>query len=1224
MNRFRTKKKAKDDLAASRTSEDSEQSSFRGFLGRKKVQQEEVKKEFDLSTALPSTDDFRTSLLMSNLSARFSMLREQDDPNTKIGKASDDSVLYPKRQSRMAEFGFSNSAGLTDIAEVESIKAAAFLRKDSFASDETGGGSVMNRSKPTEGNNLFGGRQKIYKIPAGAKSLGGGMTGRALYDDDVAMSAFQRWRLAERERSRERESSAERGSTESDRPEDETEPARAPSPILSTYNRKRETTSTTSSASIMARNSTAATSIASQVTGSVKDAASSTTPTSATSSVLGSDRLVTRTRKLYEQGLTQDMQEQQSSALSKIDTLARQRPFGTRTPDLAANSPSSIVSAPLDRSISERRALLAKASAPNMRFASSSTASASTSPVDLVAKAPSQPEAKPTFGGVPPLSPPISETGEVPILPIQPNDIGKATALGMFQKPSQPYDESRFAERQILLKQGREAPAQSLRAESDAITHPLSSVATKARPQVGKAQSVGQEEGLPPTPVPDSELLVVNLAATLLTPELNIERPADEDHPAFRQSALPTPLSVNGKTGHQHPTILQEQSTVTINKPKDSPTLGVPSSGLSGMVRQHLRSESNASSIYEGGRPQTSGRDSRFNLGEFSPSLVEDLASRSNPWMNSGHEWAVSYYGNKETPKPTPQENPMVETKESDRPANVTEAETDEFASQLADARRRVREKLTSFVESDSSRSGSPRPPSASSKDFGTPASSTSLGLGILKTSSSRSSLVDRSRGAVGNQPKPIKMLGIGSATMSSSPQPSKESFDEKDLQPLETMKEETPREAEARVSSESANNDEDGNSTANPGLRAFRQARRELQKRRELETLARHQMSQTSQPKDQSLNQPFVAQPPPRADRNANNQRTPSRERKPPPVAYRQRAPSDEQRYHNSPGPSGERDRSGSESSRRSNSRPRVGTNMRPQDQLMPGARQPTMRSPGLPGTDIKGSPIMPPHPYPGRGVPSPAPSPHLNQSRSIGNLAVHTGRLGFDAHAGQPSPISPMGLPSPAPYASAQPGSPIGNGASFGSRPRQSSTSNSPALGPVNGGFYGQMKRMVDKRDISEPTFMSSTTRVPTMNLPQQRPSDMSDRGRSNPSSPSRSNSRGPAPPVPPINPRRMRQGHEEAGLVAPRLPYTNQANNSATSLDFEENRSAFSVSEDEAGGKPDRRRLRKAPPTDAQGLGTRGPGGKVSRENSPPYLAKGPLKNRTTINMGPGGMI
>ncbi|KAK3991516.1 hypothetical protein QBC44DRAFT_50653 [Cladorrhinum sp. PSN332] len=1222
MNRFRTKKKAKEskeskeskepkeDFVVTRPSEDSEQSSFRGFLGRKKPQQEEVKKEFDLTTALPSDDNFRTSLLMSNLSARFSMLREQDDPNTKIGKASDDSVLYPKRQSRMADFGFSGGVGLSDIAEVESIKAAPFFRKDSFASDDTGGGSMLNRSKPTEGNVLFGGRQKIYKIPAGAKSTGGGMGGRALYDDDVAMSAFQRWRLEERERdrSREREVSAERGSANLDEPEEESEQTRAPSPMLSAYNRKRETTSTTSSASIMARNSTAATSIASQVTGSVKDApppaatTTTTTPTSATSSGAASERLVTRTKRLYEQGMTQDMHEQQSSALSRLDTLTRQRPFGS-------NAPS-----PIERSLNERRALLAKASAPNLRFGSSSTASTSTSPIDLGAKVATQPEVKPAFGAAPPLSPPVSETGEVPILPIQPNDIGKATALGMFQKPSQPYDESRYAERQIQLNQGRDTPAQRYRTESDDTSRSLSSASTKAKAEHIKTQSTVQEEGLPPTPVPDSEVPVPSISASLLTPELNIERPADEDHPAFRQSALPTPLAVAGKAGNEPMPSLREQSsepTVSIDKPMNSPTLGVPSSGLSGMVRQHLRSESTASSIYEGGRPQTSGRDSRFHLEPFSPSLVEDLANRSNPWMNSGHEWAVSYYGNKESPRPAPKETPIVEAREPEQPVRVTQEETDEFASQLADARRRVREKLTSFVESDSSRSGSPHPPSESSKDLGTPASSTSLGLGILKSSSSKSSLADRARPV--NPPKPIKMpmLGIGAATMSSSPQPSKESFDEKEV--LRPMQKEVSREAEpqsTRVSSESANNDEgdkeDDASTSNPGLRAFRQARRELQRRRELETLARHQITQTSQPKEQALDQPFSPQPPPpRADRNAR-QRTPSRERKPPPVAYRQRAPSDEQRYHNSP--SGERDRSGSESNGRSNSRP---PRLRPQEQLAPGSRQPMMRSPGLPGTDIKGSPIMPRHPYPGGGAPSPAPSPHLNQSRSIGNLAVHTGRLGSDAHPGQPSPISPMGLPSPAPYAAqGQPGSPMGSGPSFGSRPRQSSNASSPAMGPVNGGFHGQMRRVIDKREISEPTFMSSTTRVPTMNLPQ---------GSQAPPPRSRSNSRGQAPPVPPINPRRMRQGYEDAGLAAPKLPYSNQANNSATSLDFEENRSAFSVSDDEAGGKPDRRRLRKAPPPEL-----RGPSGKPGRDNSPPYLAKGPQGNRTTLNLGPGGMI
>ncbi|KAK4187431.1 hypothetical protein QBC35DRAFT_234148 [Podospora australis] len=1222
MNRFRTKKKAKDDLStAARSSEDSEHSSRAFFRSKKKTQQEETKPEFDLTTALPSNDDFRTSLLMSNLSARFSMLREQDDPNSKIGKASDDSVLYPKRQSRMADFGFSSGVGLSDIAEVESIKAP-FLRKDSFASDDTDSkGNVMSRSKPTEGNNLFGGRQKIYKIPAGAKSSSGGMTGRALYDDDVAMSAFQRWRAAERERSR------ERAEAESEQQGEDDEPARPTSSGLNAYNPKRETSSTTSSASIMARNSTAATSINSQVTGSTRESQVSTTPTSvsASSTPAAPERLVTKAKRLYEQGLTQNMQEQQSSALSRIDTLTGKRSFGTRATDPTASVPSPTTSAALDRPLTERRAMLAMASAPNLRSASPVVTSTSTSPT-MGISVPAQPEAKPSFGGAPPLSPPISETGEVPILPIQPNDIGKATALGMFQKPAQPYDESRYAQRQIQLQQGRETPTQKFTTDSNDMSEsqpaPLTVHDSGAKIEPIKTKGVAQDTGLPPTPIPDSAVPPSEIPSVILpsvSPEASLQRPSDEDHPAFRQSAMPTPLSVSSKLSDE-PSPVSEQLSIDLGNnnpadrsPMDSPTLGgatlVPA-GLSGMVRQHLRSESNASSIYDE-KPQTSGFDSRLNSGAFSPSLVHDLAGRSNPWMNSGHEWAVSYYGSsadKPESQAKSQEDTPQETKPSDRTSNIPEEEedADEFASQLADARRRVREKLTSYVESDSSRAASPQP--QSERELATAASSPSLGLGILKSKSSLGSIVDRSRNVAATQSKTMKMLGVSAANVGTSPQPTKQFFDERELSTLGTMKEERTatrlaKESQStRVSSESANDEEsrsvddkDDGVSANPGLKAFRQARRELQRRKELETLARHQASQTSYSNDQ-------IQPPPRADRGANS-RNPSGERRPPPVAYRPRAPSDESNYNNSPRPSGDRDRSGSESGARSNSRP---PRIRTQDQLAPGsARPPMMRSPGLPGTDIKGSPIMPPHPYPGRGVPSPAPSPLLNQSRSVGNLALHTGRLGFDHPSGQPSPISPMGLPSPSPYAAGAPASPIGTPTSLGPRQRQSSLAHSPALGPVN-----SMRRPVDKREISEPTLLSSTTRVPVMNLPNQRPpmgSEAGDRGRQYPEPRSRSGSRGngPAPPVPPINPRRRREDSRNR------------------QLEQDDTKSAF-TSEDEA-ARDYRRRLRKANPSAADGPVPPSPrsAGVRGRDNSPPYLAKGPPP-RMNPGMGPGGMI
>ncbi|KAJ2978286.1 hypothetical protein NUW58_g7544 [Xylaria curta] len=317
MNRFRTKRRAKDEDAVPRPSQDSESSmSFRGFRKGKKPQEPE-RKEIDLATALPSTDDFRTSLLMTGLSARFSMLREQDDPNTKIGKASDDSVLFPNRQSRIDLASF---RGLGDIAEVESIKAASpFARMDSYHSDDAESlkaGSIMSRAKPTEGNNLFGGRQKIYKIPvsAGSSKPGdGGMGGRALYDDDVAQSAFQRWRRAEKERELSQDQPDESDAHDDQRPgSTELDVSRSESPAFSNYNRKRETSSTVSSAPSIARHSSAATSItSSQPAPSIKD----WQPPSGYSS--GPERSVTRTRRLYETGFfNQDAQESGSGGLA--------------------------------------------------------------------------------------------------------------------------------------------------------------------------------------------------------------------------------------------------------------------------------------------------------------------------------------------------------------------------------------------------------------------------------------------------------------------------------------------------------------------------------------------------------------------------------------------------------------------------------------------------------------------------------------------------------------------------------------------------------------------------------------------------------------------------------------------------------------------------------------------------------------------------------------------
>ncbi|TQS36854.1 hypothetical protein Golomagni_02715 [Golovinomyces magnicellulatus] len=210
MNRFRRKKDVRDTTeGASRTSIESEtlttsftKRSFR--LGKKNIEPEpEPKSDINLASVLPSNDNFRTSLLMQGLSARFSMLREQDDPSSKMGKASDDSVMFSKRISKYNDFSFLDS-GLSDIAEasvhktnnnffeIERAVSNASLPCDRSNDEPKSCARMLNRSRPGEGNNLFGGRQKIN------------VGNRILYEDDVRLSSYQRERRSERERLRQK------------------------------------------------------------------------------------------------------------------------------------------------------------------------------------------------------------------------------------------------------------------------------------------------------------------------------------------------------------------------------------------------------------------------------------------------------------------------------------------------------------------------------------------------------------------------------------------------------------------------------------------------------------------------------------------------------------------------------------------------------------------------------------------------------------------------------------------------------------------------------------------------------------------------------------------------------------------------------------------------------------------------------------------------------------
>ncbi|KAI3398220.1 hypothetical protein diail_9697 [Diaporthe ilicicola] len=1222
MNRFKTKKRAKDDAASARPSLESE-SSFSLFGRKKKSNEQEEKKEIDLATALPSSDDFRTSLLMSGLSARFSMLREQDDPNTKIGKASDDSVLLPKRHSRLNDFNFGNGGGLGDIAEVESIKAPPFLRTDSTASEDAS--SVLTRARPTEGNVMFGGRQKIYKIAVGSSSsrnLGDGMSGRTLYDNDVAMSAFQKWRQTERDQDRalngEDELNGEATGEESRPVEDSSFTTRAESPLPQGYNRKRETSSTTSSTPSGGRNSTAATSVISQPTTLHSQ---QTTAASSATSTPALERHVTRTRRLYEQGLTQDLQEQQHSVLSRVDTLTR-RPAGVRTPDLGQNSPSPTMHSFSDR-FGERRTILSKASAPNLRSMSPPTTGSSIGTWDLSNKSSNVIDTKTSFLSSPPLSPPISDhsASDQTNLSIQPKDLGKATAMGVFQRPSQPYDDSRYAERQLQLKQGRETPTQRSRKDSStSFTYSRSqSVASNRQHEsdtkaaVLSTQEENLVEGSPRGDPIESPILNDLVHQPSYSPQVRVERPADQEHPALRGSAMPTPLSFQQQSKDSQSPLTGDADSLSV-KPKqtmlgDSPTLG-PNSGLGGMVRQHLRTESDVSSIF-------GAQDNR-----------ESMAAPKNPWEDQ--DWTTSSgQENERSLRAQPQlpahHEEVPKSQDHRKPDNHTGSpqspdEEDEFANQLANARRRVREKLTSFVETDNTVSLSPQSPSDSARDL-PPPSSRSNPLGILRGKGSRGSLIDRGREAT---PKSNKMSGTGAGTMPTPPSSVKLEFDEQDRRTPIEIKEHPEEEEEEAELKEEAN--------AHPGLRAFRQARRELQKRKELEALARH-----SPHTGQSTKSPASEKGVPELTR------TPSREQQ----LVQQRSTSEEHCTGTpQPPPRAQsrtaRDRSGSEDSggqSRSRSRPtqRSRENSIPHDdhKLNAGtARRPKLRSPGLPGTDIRRSPRMPPLRSATSGAQSVVPGPFLDRTNSGTNLRALPNRTANEPLSAGASPRSPR----PSPFEQSRD--------AFASSEATGSAPSTPTYPPprrpsvahpttTTSTLNDSMKRVINKSDISEPTFIMSTSRVPTMSVTDAREA----RSRSQSRSRSDSNTGGSPPPLPPVNPRRKRESSRTRTIINGLMGRNNTEDDTALSMSTphlpmarppvapfadpsaDDRKSAFSLSDDE---KPTHRKLLRKASSEIK-LDARA-------SVAPPQVAIGPPAGRAVItstmrgpsaNM-PGGMF
>lgn len=863
-----------------------------------KAAKAEPKPELDLSIALPASENFRTSLLMPNLSARFSMLRELDDPTTKIGKAADDSVLTPNRQSRL--YDFQTPYGLDDIAEVASIRSSIrppFAQQNgraiSYSSDggyntdddSSHNGSVMSRARPGEGNVLFGGRQKIYKI------AGDGLKGRTLYEDDVGVTSFQKYRQGEREREREE---AERLQELKDirngsKGEPYASPVKGPSSMNGSLT--RHTSSSTTASAMDSRASTAATSINSQGTSSIPSAATSTMSTfnfsqpTVAAAAPALERSATK-RRLYEQGLDRDIQDQQSQQITRLNSIAKGRGVlagnGRTTPDMFNSRPSQ------DR--------LHRPGLNTFQPNSSTPSPTTTSPQlngNSFANGRNGANAngkKGVHGHILTDSHPASEQPS-PISPssgdssalasaINPNDRGKATAMGVFNKPQQ-FSEQQFLERTKTLRKEREiplrthseglgdSPKESEEIDRDQIQEtrgfnpgPFSAGNRSRSASRGPANrsrsdsSVQRHEpaAVPPVPLPapvehagvsafqraamqmkamNAEVSPVSETTPIKeVPEEQEQAPAPAslknrfafhddsesdyeqdqpvpspkpkpahpvrlpqipslsnsqavappvtqhpalreypdlpEHPAFRSPKLPAvDLSNDATAGTTNSEFDFGQPKLSNDFDTESPTLGPPSGGLSGMVRQHLRQGSDASrySVAQPPAPEVfpSGLQTR-NVSNPPKNQAQSNYSHPNPWdLEDYDDYGVDNNNNNSPVSPlesaihTPRREgggPSHETNDIRRQvlartaepsreipwqeelrkkshnrvgSSETQAEQEAFTSEVAARQRAIKEQLKARAESDS-RSSSPGP--SKSGPFG--------GLGTLRMKTSR------------------------------------------------------------------------------------------------------------------------------------------------------------------------------------------------------------------------------------------------------------------------------------------------------------------------------------------------------------------------------------------------------------------------------------------------------------------------------------------------------
>ncbi len=1226
----------------------------------------EPKPEFNISAALPASEDFRTSLLMPNLSARFSMLREQDDPLSKIGKANDDSVLFPKRASRLDLF---KGHGLSEITEGDYLRGSirppfASARTESYGSTgyDTDDGSVMSRSRPGEGNTMFGGRQKIYKIPVGASGSvkkfgakdddelpsGVNMGGKALYESDIATSAFQRLREEERQERERANVEQLRSSKEQDRDG---------SPPLAKYNRNRETSSSTNSGISQPRMSTAATSVASQRSIYYENMGGfpHALPGSA-----GSDRPFPKTsRRLYKQDLEQHMHEQQSSAMHRLESLNKQRSIASGT---AARSlqPSRSATGLNDRY--QRGGPLY--ASPGFRAGSPPPSGTPSRMEEFdLGLAPEQAGnnlADSGYGRSPPLSPPMSPAQDPNhhdatfLAALEPNDLGKATASGAFNKPKLQFDEQQYKERQIQLLEGRNTPSPQLirpfspqglsideqttgrsrnnslgstfsRTESVKLPwdHHREDRVLRAVPGRGSRGSSHAANGHHTNTAMDQSFLNGRSSSDVAESESEAEifsNPSSTSKhqnishpmPQAKPVELKQPLNFDPEANHLTPPAEENAfdsrshlSESTITQPKDnndanwihadSPTLGpvgIPN-GLSGLVHAHLRNDSGQSSIYPDDYPalNTSSVEVRQSIFGHESALNHSRQGSKDDNGTNGEYWVKERRGSEQSSIVAPpplsfaarhilQQTTATRDNQNahhmlandkaqrvlggDAPrsghsrdnsttwqdqlkahharvgSTETQQEREGLANEMAERRRRVQDSLKTYAEGNGTTPGSA--PFARPQDEGL--AKPKHPFGILKKSSKGS--------LVGKQERPLKAmktLGIrpGDASNEASPPlpdmfvGHRQFYDK--VPPLN--KKPSPPRSPQDLRQYSANGP------------AFRQ--RLPNTGRSQENLAQRRSPPSSKPGSSHSDNPERrpgsgkdSVPLPSMDYNRVNGSNPVTAT----MGYESRD------LQNAPRPADEV----VDSITRNGSQP-AGRSQSAMSQRPP--MSPTERSQSAMGGRLRSNskPVSPSYFEPRVAPPG---TPYMINPKQFSRVPP----------PGTPYMINPK-TPSRPPIAHQNRHRAESTATSNDSRPSSSSMTSSPSTtipSQISPGYpYNRpvhpRKRSINKQDISEPTFVSCTSSVDTVNLP---PGASLSNGMEAPSP-----TRGPPPPIPVRDSRRKRTQTFLQALARaekPTEPTLTEPRPNPRDDDPYEERSTFSADDEPSAPSKLRQRLRK----------------------------------------------